>query len=536
MPNLRPELARHIRQRLHAFTDGFRQNLALIGPPGSGKTYQLRMLLQDPPPGLLIISCQLYRESCHSFLQRLLGAILKAGLATPPPAPAEDPGRLPPAPPLESLLHRAEQELPRAAAAVRQAEAMLAKRAYGEAFNRTLDAIPVLLEERGCAGVLMLDEFLFLEDFGLVHAFHELGKRVMTWTSTLFILASSSPHRARTILRERLQLLFGQFELLELEAVDSPAAALWVQRELKGLRGAKAMIPFLLHWLGAYPWYLSAFLKRLKEQAILSRQPELTEPLFLQTAWDLIGAPDGILHEGCAGRVERLARERAGGRATDALIHIAEGARTATAIGARIGRGGLSEALQLLVEHDLAQRNGTCWMLQDPVLRCWFSAVLWAQRADGRAGGEDIRQRLDRHLRALWTRWSQAAHLSFPEQVVELFSRFCDDTVSLDAKIGRLPRFDRIATHHPGPADAAYLIADGPGRRWCAAVQSRPADEGAITGFDAFCRQQTPKPSRKVLIMQASLAQHARTVAKAANMWVWEPEDLQVLRQLYGPA
>ncbi|MBI2104628.1 MAG: ATP-binding protein [Candidatus Omnitrophica bacterium] len=527
--NLRPDLTRHLSQRLAAFGEGFRHNLALIGPPGSGKTFQLHQLLARSP-GLTLIYCPLYRESCRSFLQRFLSAILQAGL--PSLFQAAD-GQA--SHPLDALLARAEPILPKTAAAVRQVESLLSRRLHGEAFARALDTIPVLLEERRQPCLLILDEFLFLDELGLGHAFHELGKRVMTWPTTLFILSSSSVHRARIILRERLQLLFGQFELMRLEALDPKQAAAWAQQELRGIRGAKAMAPFLLQWLDGYPWYLTVFLKRLKELAALGKTAELTEPLFLQTAWDLLGSAEGTLHHWCASRMEALAAGRFGARAADALIQIAEGARTTTELGKRVGRGGLSEALELLLEHDAAQRNGTCWIVPDPILRCWLSTILSPQRADARPDGADIRQRFEHHLRALWTRWMQAHQLSFPERIVELFGRFADDTVSLDSKTGRLPKFDAIQTVRPDDAGSdVYLIADGQGKRWCAAVRSEPADERAIASFETFCHAQTPKPSRKVVVMKAGMDQHIRLLAKAANMWVWEPAELHLLMELYG--
>jgi hypothetical protein len=445
-----------------------------------------------------------------------------------------DPVAGPAGQPLEVFLQRAETQLPKTAAAIRPIENLLTRRLYGEAFNRALDTIPILMEERRQPCALILDEFLFLEELGLTHAFHELGKRVMTWHSTLFILSSSSLYRARAILRERLQLLFGQFELLTLDALDPKPVTMWVEQELKGVRRTKAISPFLIQWLGAYPWYLAVFLKRLKELATLSKNPDLTETLFLQTAWDVLGSKEGVLHQWCASRMEGLAHGRLGARAMEALIQVAEGTRTTTEIGKRIGRAGLSEALQLLVEHDLAQRNGMCWMVTDPALRCWLSTVLVAQRSDARLDGADARQRFEQHLRSLWTHWMQAHHLSFSEQVVELFAKFSDDTVSLDSKTGRLPKFDTIRTQRSDvPGAEAYLIADGQGRRWCATVQSGPVDENAIASFDAFCRTQTPKPTRKVVIMKSSMDQNARLLAKAANMWVWGSGDLDVLMGLY---
>lgn len=542
--NLRPELFRHLRQRLEAFREGFRHNLAIIGPPGSGKTFQLQQLLAPHPLNPLIIYCPLYRESCRSFLQRLQFAILQTvesdalspAAAMPTCLPAGTAGRQATGhQPLEELLQRLEPQLPRTVAAIRPIEELVTRRLFGEAFNRTLDVIPVLTQERGRPCAVILDEFLFLEELGLTHAFHELGKRVMIWPSTWFILSSSSPYRARLILRERLQLLFGQFELLTLNALDLDASTTWLQQELRGIRGANTVTPFLIQWLGAYPWYLAVFLKRLRELAALGQRPDFSEALFLHTAWDVLGSPEGPLHQWCASKTEGLAQGHLGTRAMEVLLHVAQGARTATDIGKRTGRAGLSDALQRLVEHDVALRNGMCWMVTDPVLRCWLSTVLSLQRLEPRLNDTDVRARFEQYLRALWARWMSSSQLSLAEQMVELFAKFDDETVSLDSKTGRLPKFQTIRTHQPdGPGPSAYLIAHGEGKQWCATVHEGPVSEPLVASFDAFCRTQTPKPSRKVVITRSTMDQNARLLAKATSMWVWGTDDLQVLRGLYG--
>lgn len=525
--NLRPDLAGRLTQRLQAFSEGFRHNLAILGPPGSGKTFQLQQLLARHPDGLMLVYCPLYRESCRGFLQRLLCAILQAGL---PATGRAEPSAADPEP-LTRLLERAQTQLPRTASAVRAVDSLIARRLHGEAFNRALDVIPVLIEERRAPCVLILDEFLFLEDLGLGHAFHELGKRVMTWPSTLFILTSSTVYRARAILRERLQLLFGQFEFLTLEALDAGTASAWAQQELKGLRKAGSMHPFLISWLGASPWYLTVFLNRFKELAALRRSTEVTEPLFLQTAWDVLGSPEGPLHHWCVLRTEALARGRVGARALEALLQVAQGVRTMTEIGARVGRAELSGALQHLANEDIAQRNGMCWVIPDPVLRCWLSTVLLAQRADARLSASALRQRFEQHLRTLWDQWLQTHQLSLPERVVNLFAKFGEETVTLDSKTGRLPKFEAITTHQAG--GGAYVIADGQGRRWCASVSDGPVDENAISRFETFCRQQAPKPSRKVVISTGVMEQNARLLAKTVSMWVWQADDLRRLQELY---
>ena len=175
-------------------------------------------------------------------------------------------------------------------------------------------------------------------------------------------------------------------------------------------------------------------------------------------------------------------------------------------------------------------------MVTDPVLRCWLSTVLVTQRSDAGLGGAELRERFEQHLRTLWAHWAQAYELSLPEQVVGLFARFCDDTVSLDSKTGRLQRFATVTVRRPTDArgSAVYLIAEGEGSRWCCTVQEGLVDEPTITHFDAFCRAQTPRPSRKIVITRRGVENNARLLAKANNMWVWAAEDLEVLLDLYG--
>lgn len=504
MANLRPELAQHLIQRIEAFRQGFRHNLALIGPPGSGKTYQLQQLMANPPEGTLIIYCPLYQESCHSFLQRLLTAVVQSG-----------------------------PQLPKTTSAASAVEKLLSRRLYGEAFNRILDLIPILGSERGLATVLILDEFLLLEELGFSHAFHELGKRVMIWPSTLFILSSSSPYRARIILRERLQLLFGQFELIAFGSLEAETASRWAQNGLRGIEDPQNVLPFLAHWLGVLPWYLTVFFNRLSELLALQCSLRLTETVLMQAVWDVLGKPEGSLHQWYRWRIEQVTHVRHGRKAIEALLHLAQGARTATELSRRMGRAGLSEALQVLIEHDLAQRNGTCWLVEDPVFRCWLSTILSAQRLDTQMDEASIRQKLEAYLELLWRRYLARNRSTFTEHITDLFSRFCDDTVSLDSKTGRLPRFEQIKAL-PQPANAdTYLVAEGEGKRWCVAIKEGPMDEQAVAQFDVFCKTQQPKPSRKLVVTSAAMADNVKVAAKTANMWVWEAGELKLLEALY---
>jgi hypothetical protein len=188
------------------------------------------------------------------------------------------------------------------------------------------------------------------------------------------------------------------------------------------------------------------------------------------------------------------------------------------------------------MEHDLVQRKGMCWFIPDPILRCWMTAILPVQRSGSGFSVGPVRGRFEQYLTGAWNHWVQTTQLSFPEQVTRLFTNFRDDTLSLDSKTGRLQRFSTVTVQRPPEAQgsAVYLIAEGEGSRWCCTVQEGLIDEPTIAHFDAFCRTQTPRPSRKIVITRRGVDDNARLLAKANNMWVWAAEDLEVLLNLYG--
>jgi len=584
--DLRPSMTAYLRQQVNAFQDGFRHNVALLGPVGSGKSTLAQQAVNPAPrlarsgaperagdgpactigtadrtgrPALSLagarhssardpealaegtggastwggvnraesrvtpIYCALHQESSREFLKRFVTAMLHAAVDAPADAP------------LETLLQRSSMLCPRTTTAIQHLERYATSHLQAEAFVHALDVIPLLYEERQQPCVLVLDEFLHLEDLGVSHAFHELGKRVMTWPFVLFLMTSSSAFRARAIIRERLHLLFGQFELVTLGTIEEAAAMPWIEQELPAAKRNPLVSRFLLHWIGGYPWYLDVVLTRMRELTMLKRQRGLTETMLFQAVWDVLGSPNGVLYQWCAAQIERLVQERYGVLAREALLAIARGARTTQAVVQQgVGRRYLSQALQLLVERDLVQRQGACWVIPNQLLSCWLVAVLSPTRHHGSLDPVASIQLFDHTMKAIWGGWLQATTQPLAERVGRLFAKFQNETISLDHKTGRLPSFQAMNLQRPLLSGQTYLVADGEGRRWCCLVHEGLLEEPHIAAFEQFCRTQSPRPSRKVVMAKQGLELNAKLLAKESNMWVWELTDMNLLFQLYG--
>lgn len=519
---LRRPLVRYLRQRFDSFGQGFRHNLVLLGPVGSGKSTVLRHSLAAAPAQLTKICWSLRREPVRDQIRRFTAAVLRGALDAPDAFSDR------------TVLQHAEAQLPKTLAALQQLERVSTGSA--DVLNRVLDVIPLVYKERGRPCVLALDEFLHLEELGgNAQAFHELGKRVMTWPFALFALSSSSVSRAERMLRERLNLLFGQFESIPLGSVDTEAAVAWMQRELPGGAHLTILPQFLLHWVGGSPWYLSVLVRRMNELTVLRAEDRVTNAILFQAAWDVLGRPDGALYHWCAGQLERLLQERQGPLARSVLIHIARGARTTKLLTQRCGGGKrLTQALQTLVEADVISRNGACWVIQDQLLACWMAAIAEPE-LHGQRSQEAAFESFEEALHALWTQWHTVSAQPLTERLTRLFGQFRNETVSLDRKTARLPSFQECRVESAARRGEHYLIAqqEAAERVWCCLIHEGRLEEANISAFEVFCRGQLPKPCRKIIVCREGLDLNARLLAKESGMWVWDLDALNLLSSLY---
>ena len=302
-----------------------------------------------------------------------------------------------------------------------------------------------------------------------------------------------------------------------------------MRRELPGAQGREDLVGFLVSWVGSCPWYLDLFLRRMGELIVLGRQDGVSESVFSQAGADLLGSPSGVLHQWFSARIAQLTHERYGQLAREVLLAVVRGARTSMAIARQgLSRRNLSHALQLLLDQDLVCRKGACWVVPDQVFGFWLATVLGGASSQG---ADDDRCR--RALVATWAAWLKSMQLPLAERISGLLGQFHNETVSLDHKTGRLPIFRSMTRTAPSEVGQTYIMADGEEHRWCCLVHEGRLEEAAVHAFQTFCRAQSPKPSRKVVVARDGVDLNAKLLAKEANMWVWEPDDVRLLALLY---
>ena len=248
-----PEIVALLHKRLSDLKDGFRQNVALLGAPGSGKSSALlTAIAQSRALPLLIVYCEARREPWELWARRFLWATLH-GLAGFRPEQIDATHEA-------TLLRKAYAIAPRTAQSIAELLPQIRVTPHERVFRQILDLPYLAIEETKRPGVIVLDEFHQLERLGVYRPFHELGKRIMLERSMLYLFASSQPVIARRILRERLNLLFGGFELVELDGMSAAAGEALIRDRLSHRRLPEWAAGFLVRFTNGHPWSLATLL------------------------------------------------------------------------------------------------------------------------------------------------------------------------------------------------------------------------------------------------------------------------------------
>ncbi len=517
-----------LQKRVQALADGYRQNLALLGPPLVGKTSIIcRALAAVPSHAVLPLYIEVRRESFPEFAQRFLAAGIAQALGTAPSQPSHDT--------LELLLRDAAGRLPHTTEEAQRLRTWVEKGRHTEAFGGLFDWLQTMSQETGRPVLVVLDEFHGLVEFEIRHALAELGKRMMVEKRVMYLMASSQPAVARQMLQEQLHLLFGHFEIIDVAPFDPATSQAFLRERLAGLAVPASIAAFLASWTGGQPFYLDYFCRSLAQTARAEGLSAITPETLYTVALQLLGDSHGAFHRRWQEPLETLG----GTQHTTALatlVALAHSRLTVRELSHRCQRSPqeTNRIANRLADLHLVTRRGNCLAIDDPLFRFWLLAVHEPLRWSPAPNCGVLARRFVLDVEAAFLRHQREQERPPVDRLIELFHCFQDDRVQIDQKLRQLPRFIDVhqnGTHVPG----AHIYARTRQHQWvCCVTTDRPATEGDIAAFHQVCQALAPKPQRKIFVALEGLDPNATLLAKEARMWTWDRQTVNALLGLYG--
>lgn len=520
----REELVERILRRAEELMAGYRQNLALIGPPLIGKSVILRQsverLKQRPP--LLPVYLEL-REgvTMPEFVEQFASTLLYRYWVRE--------GRDPPQT-FEPLARLCQPYLPQTTALLKAAVAK-GRRHQGSCLPLLFESPGSLRRESGRLCVMFLDEFHRLGDWGRGAPFTALSRQIVVQTETMYVLASSAEQAARRILQERLALLFGHFEVIPIGPFEMATSVEFLRRRA-GLHplGAPALIA-VADLLEGHPFALDC-LARAAGPPAPDEGPSALDRL-VKAFTVLLCQPTGVLAQICHQQIARIpAGQRAG--LIPVLRAVAEGHHRAGAAAELTGRDlpDVVRALRALAALGLVGRCGGFWAVPTRLFGFWLRSAYKIQHGTVHLEPAAAEQAFGEEVRRFVATATSRAPQTVLETVGALLRKFQNELIVLNGRRWRLPTLDVHTVLLPGvPRAVVGQRNDAP---WfCVPYPAYLREGEAVTLIQSLRRTGTPW-GRCIVIALEGLEVNAKLLLQEQRWWVWELPELNRLLELYG--
>ncbi|HNX69349.1 MAG TPA: ATP-binding protein [Candidatus Omnitrophota bacterium] len=529
MPFLvREAIQLRLNKRVVDVENGYRQNVGILGPSGVGKTKLLCEFFQSISRNPKLIPVYVKAETIdgRQLMQQWMGSVLSAVLL-------DRTLNIPKT--LNGLLREAESVIPKTAIAVKHLQRLIRQDKNASAVRELFMLSGTLARETGKKVILMIDEFQSLEKLPTPDPFLLLGKQMMLDKEVLYLVTSSATDRAREIFREKLSLLFGNFEVLELAPFGFMEMEQYLATRMPAHRWPVELKKFLFHMTDGEPIYLDLLIDRLETYEVREFpqdvSPAVLLDVFCQELFDRRGRI-ALLFEKRIDQCAHLAKQS--GPYIRAMLALSHNRHKLIPIAAFIEEtvAETQKVLKRLVQEGLIVKSGSFHCIPDFLFRFWVREV-FQKRHDLFLPEERIlRKRLFDELNRVLDLCARMTDEDLGLRFEALLKEFRNDVLEIDQKKIQCPQFSETVLLRHMPHSMFSLAARGARGRWAFYLSSEWIGESEIEMVVADAKRLR-NVQRKVLISLDGMDPNARLIAQEAKMQLWDLRYLNALLDLY---
>lgn len=521
-----------LEKRLKGLKEGYRQNIAFIGDESVGKTAMvLKFLNYYNDNAILPLYLEVRPASLEHFAKRFIGVLLYSFLRNSDILLKED---------LEFLLRKSEKYIPKTTEKIKSILACLGKKQKTSVFSDLLSLCETINQETRKNCVVIFDEFHHLESLGIKNLYREWSKALVLQKNTMYIIMSSAKFKTRRILSEGLSLLFGNFQIIEVDPFDLGTSEEFLEIRFLPNQIEKSLKKFLIHFTGGHPFYLEVISEALAKS--LAKAEGSTNNInylnFTSTLEELLFEESGLLNQKFSHYLRRLSENRNVLDYTPILYLIASGHNRIKDI-AHILRKQKKEVLQkinYLLETDTLTRNQDFLKINDRVFGFWLKSVykerMEALNFDVCEKKSMFKNKIDEMVKEFVINSDKP----LPERMIELLRLFENEAVSVDRKRLRLSTFREIKPL--GLLNCKNLkeglLARSTDSLWIIAFKKDSITEDDIADFTKECKKYRQRVQKKIVITSDGIDTNARLKAMEEKIWTWNLNNLNQLLDLFN--
>ena len=522
----REKILSKLEQRVNALKSGYRQNMALTGQMLSGKTSILHHFLEClKDTSLVPIYVEVGDKSFPVFASKFMATLLYAYLQSENLPVSED---------MDSLLAQGEKVIPRTAEAIRKIQDDIIKRKYNIAYRELLELTSTLKEETQKPCIVILEEFHNLENYKIKNPFLQLGKIIMIQKSTMYIVSSSQRTTIQKILSEKLSLLFGKFEIIEVSGFGPKTSKFFLNEKISPISINEYYSDYILNLTDRNPFYLDVLLGKIKNIALKSNVTRVNVELLKEALTEVLYAPTGTLYQHFLNQIHFLLEKKMRKKYLNVLFALAEGSNKIKDVAPLIKGDDriLSKILEDLVNLDLVFKSGVFYKIHDTLFAFWLKNIYHKKEASFIDSIHDKSAEFKNFVENDIENYLIEYNQNLLERLRDLFGRFNGELVEIDKKVKKLPKFMKVEVLKYGE-DKNYLSCETHKKYWVCKVKQSRVEETDVIDFIQRTYNKT-STARRILIPLKDIDTNALLLAKEKGIWVWKLRSVNSLLRLYN--
>ena len=509
-----------IEKRIRALKDGYRQNIAVIGDELVGKTTIIFDILRKFCDNHLILTyLEVRPETLEIFSRRFIAVLLYNFLANSGIPLKED---------IDFLLGKSEKYIPETTKKIKSILAELQKRKKNNIFTELLSLSESIYQETGKSCVIIFDEFHNFQDIGVKNFYSDWSKLLILQKNTMYILVSSLKFKAKQILSKDLALLFGNFEILTVEPLDTRESERYIELKTGGLIIEEGLKNFIVHFANGYPFYL----KIMTEAMLKADAGNLTEVIE-----NIIFDHSGILNQRFSNYLKRFFDS---GRSRDYisilyLISSGHNKIKEIALLMRRPKKELDPRINYLLEIDAITRSGDFLKINDRVFAFWLKFVYQEKLNSLTFDAKNQKDQFRNHIEGVLEEFLKCAQKPIVERIEELLRSFDDDMMQLEKKKLRLTHFREIKPLEFNKGNLKLgLIGRATDSLWIIGFKLDSVSEEDVAQFSGECKKFRHKPQKKIIITLNDIDANAKLRALEDKIWIWDVNSLNEIMDLFS--
>ncbi len=523
----RDEILDILNKRAVALKEGYRQNIALTGQSLSGKSsIILKFLDAIKDDAFVPVYVEVVIEPFRSFACKFIATMLYNSLIKKGEYAVAE---------LEPLLHDALRLFPKTHAAIKHILLTIDKGECDEAYSALLELTSVLKQESGFPCIVIFDEFDNLERLGIKNPFNAFGKVIMVQKDTMYIVSSSRNLAIRKIISEKLSLLFGNFEILQVSNFGDRMSCEFLRNTLSGFDLDDFTKKFIIALTDGNPFYINKIALAIKDKAIERMTSYVDGDIVADALLELVYNPSGTIHQYLMSYLLELLDSKSKDLHIEILISIASGRNSAPEIAKilHIKQAVATDALQRLSEQGLVTKSGTFYIIEDLMLNFWIKHVYDRKKKLLVDGSIDKISIFRNDIRNYVAEFNNEFALPSIERIAELFNLFSNDLVTFDMKSSRMPHFTRVDIKSY-PDENRFLAASFRGNYWIGQIYEHDINEGDVIAYIKNVKSLGFKLTCKLMMPLKGIDENAKLLAKELKITIWDLRTINMLLALYG--